>query len=501
MTDTLEKKWHCLACGWQGASLMCPTHGGAMMVPASIAPSPDEDKEPSPKSTGKSPLKTEQDEIRLGAAFVKKWNGDGQRFRSKTADLRDPMFWFEKRHNDYDAGWIGGAHAQAIAVHSMSNTFQVEKAPPRLRSASRISGALRLAVATPGILTTQERWDADAYALGISNARKVDIRTGKTLAQHRDDLISLKTSVAPDPDCPTPYLNRVLDHMCGGDADLRRFYLTALGLSVIGDNLHGKAFFWVGGGGSGKSTLLSAAKVALGDYATALNRQTLEGHSGQHMTFLADLIGARMAVISELEGEDLNVARFKALTGQESLQVNRMRRDPVDFTSSATMHVAVNPDHLPRIKIVDDAIRRRVLMVPAGATLPDDQQDPEVKRAVLGDEQPGILAALITAAHHFYLDGQLLLPTPVKIATANYFKAADPVGQWVDERCVAFDGKTEATMLYGNFADWWMSTRQSGTVISMTSWGRAMTKLDFPTRKSGVNFRQGIRINYKRAGN
>ena len=411
------------------------------------------------------------------------------------------MFWFDKPHNDYNAGWVGGAHAQTIAVHSMSNTFQVQKAPPRLRSAGRISGALRLAVATSGILTTQDRWDADPFSLGIPNARKVDLRTGKTLAQHRDDLISLNTSVAPDPDCPTPYLNRVLDHMCDGDADLRDFYLIALGLSVIGGNLHGKAFFWVGGGGSGKSTLLSAAKVALGDYATALNRQTLEGHSGQHMTFLADLIGARMAVISELEGEELNVARFKALTGQDGLQVNRMRRDPVDFTSSATMHVAVNPDHLPRIKIVDDAIRRRILMVPAGATLPDDQQDPEVKRAMLGDEQPGIFAALITAAHRFYLDGQLLLPRPVKIATANYFKAADPVGRWVDERCIAFDGKTEATMLYGNFTDWWKSTGQSGTVISMTSWGRAMTKLKYPTRKSGVYFRQGIRINYQRSEN
>ena len=498
MTETLKRKWHCLACNWQGASLMCPTHGGAMTVPASVGPSPDEDEKPSPKSTGKSPLKDEHDEIRLGAAFVKKWNSVGQRFRSKSADLRDPMFWFDNPHNDYHAGWVGGAHAQTVAVHSMSNTFQAEQAPARLRSASRISGALRLAVATPGILTTNERWDADAYSLGLPNAQKVDIRTGKTLAQHRDDLISLNTSVAPDPDCPTPYLNRVLDHLCGGDPELRQFYLTILGLSVIGDNLHGKAFFWVGGGGSGKSTLLSAAKLALGDYATALNRQTLEGTSGQHMTFVASLMGARMAVVAELEGEDLNVARFKALTGQDSLQVNRMRRDPVDFTSSATMHVAANPDHLPRIKIVDDAIRRRVLMVPAGATLPDDQQDPEVKRAMLGDEQPGILAALITAAHKFYLDGHLLLPKPVKDATADYFKAADPVGRWIDERCVDFDGKTEATMLYRNFADWWKSTGQTGTVISMTSWGRAMTKLGFPTRKSGVNFRQGIRINYQR---
>ena len=376
----------------------------------------------------------------------------------------------------------------------MADVFVSNRAPSRLRSAGRISGALKIAASQPGILTTPDRWDIDAYSLGIPGARKIDIRTANTLSQRRDDLISQSTAVAPDPECPTPYLDRVLDHLCGGDSDLRHFYLTILGMSLIGDNGHGRAFFWVGGGGSGKSTLLAAARKALGDYGAALNRQTLEGSYSQHMTFVASLIGARMAVVAELEGEDLNVGRFKALTGQDSMQVNRMRQDPIDFTSVATLHAAANPDFLPRIKVVDDAIRRRILIVPAGETLPTKQQNPEVKRAMLGDEQPGILAKMLAAAFRYYNDERLDIPASVQRATEDYFLAADPVARWVEERTTPYDGRTMATLLYADFNDWWKQTAQRGGVLTMTTWGRSLNKLGYSKHISNGVWRQGIRL-------
>ena len=46
------------------------------------------------------------------------------------------------------------------------------------------------------------------------------------------------------------------------------------------------------------------------------------------MTFLASLIGCRVAVVSEMEGEDLKTGRFKALVGGDEMMVNRMRQDP-----------------------------------------------------------------------------------------------------------------------------------------------------------------------------
>ena len=57
----------------------------------------------------------EQDEIKLARKFAEHWNeGDGQRFRSKTADARDFWFWHDRPENNHAAGWIGNAHAQAI---------------------------------------------------------------------------------------------------------------------------------------------------------------------------------------------------------------------------------------------------------------------------------------------------------------------------------------------------------------------------------------------------
>ena len=197
--------------------------------------------------------------------------------------------------------------------------FETNKAPSRLRSANRIAGSLRLAASLPMILTPHEQWDADAYSLGLPDAKKVDLRTGKITAQKRDELISKRTTIAPDASCSTPYLHRVLDHLCGGDLELRTFYLTILGASLFGHNADEYAYFWLGGGGSGKSTLLSAAAETLGEYSTALNRQTLEGGGSQHLTFVASLVGCRMAIVAELEGEDLSVGRFKALTGGDKI--------------------------------------------------------------------------------------------------------------------------------------------------------------------------------------
>ena len=453
----------------------------------------EEAKKPSRKAD--RPPKDEQDEIKLAKLFVHRWNHDTEpRFRSKTPDVRDVWFWHDKPANGHDAGWTGGHHAQVLAMRTMADVFEEAKAPARLRSANRLTGALKIATAQPDILTVHNRWDADGFTLGLPKAYKIDIRTGKLQHQHRDNLISQRTAVAPDADCPTPYLDRVQDHLSSGDPELRQFYMTILGLSLIGDNGHGRAFFWVGGGGSGKSTLLSVAKTCMGDYGTALNRQTLEGSYAQHMTFVASLIGARMAVVAELEGEDLNVGRFKALTGQDSMQVNKMRCDPVDFTSCATMHAAANPDHLPKIKVIDDAIRRRILIVPAGETLPTEEQDPEVKRAMLGEEQPGILARMMKEAVRFYNEGRLEIPQAVKRATDNYFRDADPVGRWIEERTTPIEGRTKATLLYGDFSDWWKQTGQRGGVLTMTTWGRSMTKLGHAKHVSDGVWRQGLRI-------
>ncbi len=327
-----KQAWYCILCGdFEATTPVCPQCGDTNTVTqlgknrttntdiiveegADIdikeRPIVEEAKEPSRKAD--RPPKDEQDEIKLARLFVHRWNHDTEpRFRSKTPDVRDVWFWHDQPANGHDAGWTGGHHAQALAMRTMADVFEEAKAPARLRSANRLTGALKIAIAQPNILTVYDRWDADAYTIGLPKAYKIDIRTGKLQHQHRDNLISQRTAVAPNADCPTPYLDRVLDHLCGGDSELRAFYMTILGLSLIGDNGHGRAFFWVGGGGSGKSTLLSAAKNSIGDYGTALNRQTLEGSYNQHMTFVAALIGARMAVVAELEGEDLNVGRFK----------------------------------------------------------------------------------------------------------------------------------------------------------------------------------------------
>ena len=158
------------------------------------------------------------------------------------------------------------------------------------------------------------------------------------------------------------------------------------------------------------------------------------------------------------------------------------------------MHATANPDYMPRIKVVDDAIRRRILVVPAGETLLKKDQDAEVKRSLMRDELSGILAALIDAAVRYYNEGRIEIPKAVEQATADYFLEADPVGRWINERCERYEGRTAATHLYNDFNNWWKATGQRGAVLTMTSWGRSMAKLGFDKQISSIVYRVGIRL-------
>ena len=329
---------------------------------------------------------------------------------------------------------------------------------------------------------------------------KVNLRLGSRTAQLRDDLINKSIAAAPDPECPTPALDRVLDRMCGGDRALRDFFQLALGYSLFGHNAEERAFFWHGEGASGKSTLLSAVLAALGDYGARLNRETLEGDKAQHMTFLASLIGCRVAVVSEMEGEDLKTSRFKALVGGDEMMVNRMRQDPVPFRCVATIHAMANPGCLPSLRQVDESIRRRILIVPAGVSVPEGERDPAIKKDMLGDELPGVVHWLVEGAMRYAKDG-FTIPTAVREATDRYFAAASPVGRWVGERCEVGPYRAAASDLYLDFAQWFHAMGFHRSAPTMQAWGRTLTGLGYDKAKShGTVMRDGLRLGYQARG-
>ena len=418
---------------------------------------------------------------------------NGQRvWRCLTDDWRTCRQW------QAGEGWLSGPEARTRAINQMDGLI-ITECQTRQASAGRWAtrktnaAALALAASYSGVLTPADKWNTDAETLGLPGARKVHLPTGQIEEMRAADLIDCRAAVMPDRDCPTPNFNRVLAHMSGGDEDLAAFYQLALGGSLYGHNKWEVAFFWYGDAASGKNTLLLAALAAVGDYGGRVNRETLEGDGRQHLTFLNALRGKRLAVTGELEGEDLHAARFKALVGGDELMANAMRQDPTPFQCKATINAMANPDCLPSLRRIDEAIHRRVVIVPAGESVPEAERDPAVKAGILANELPGVMAWLLDGAAASVAG--LTRPRAVAEATERYFAEASPVARWVNERCERGEFTTLTTELYADLGQWWRDMKLSRQPPSLTAFGRSLSGLRFDAMKvRGQRGRTGLRI-------
>jgi putative DNA primase/helicase len=101
-----------------------------------------------------------------------------------------------------------------------------------------------------------------------------------------------------------------------------------------------------------------------GDYAVVAPMELLiSSINDRHPTEIAKLMGARLVITQETqEGRRWDEAKVKQLTGSDKLTGRFMRQDFFDFTP--THKFLISGNHLPSLRNVDDAIRRRLLLVP-----------------------------------------------------------------------------------------------------------------------------------------
>ena len=100
--------------------------------------------------------------------------------------------------------------------------------------------------------------------------------------------------------------------------------------------------------------------------------------SERHPTDVAKLHGARLVVAQETEkGRRWNESRIKLMTGGDKLTARFMRQDFFDFMPKFKLWIVGN--HKPRLDNVDEAMRRRMLLVPFTVQIPVEERDLDLK--------------------------------------------------------------------------------------------------------------------------
>ncbi len=106
-----------------------------------------------------------------------------------------------------------------------------------------------------------------------------------------------------------------------------------------------------------------------------------------------------------------------------------MRR--TSSTSSRTLKLLIVGNHKPSLRNVDEAIRRRILLVPFTVQIPEAERDPKLAEK-LKAEWPAILRWMIDGCLEWQRYG-LVVPTIVRDATDEYFADQDTLAQWAEE--------------------------------------------------------------------
>lgn len=351
-----------------------------------------------------------------------------------------------------------------------------------LGKASVAAGVERFAQSDNAHSVTQDVWDRSPLLIGTPGGT-LDLQTGHLRPPKREDFITKLTSVAPENLTPERWL-AFLDEATGGDIELIRFLQQFVGYCLTGLTKEHTMLFLYGPGGNGKSVFLNIIQKMLNEYSTTASMETFAASKyDRHPAELAALRGARLVVSSETEeGRVMAEARIKSLTGGDPITARFMRQNP--FTFDPTFKIIMAGNHEPKIRNVDEAMKRRFRIVPftVRPRVPNKGLESE-----LTDELPAILQWAVEGCLDWQKHG-LICPSAVFQATDDYFMSQDPVGAWLDANCEMDSGNAALVQPVSDLFDSFSSfaAAHDDAATTRKAFGASMKKLGFESRTARV---------------
>jgi putative DNA primase/helicase len=380
-----------------------------------------------------------ENDLRYVAARAQWFKWDGVRWRPEPTHL---AFDLARDSCRTDAETYGNGRPLAV-------TAQMVAAVERMAKADRRQAA------------TLEQFDADGWLINaateddMSTAQAFDLRNGTARPPSPGDFITKKTAcAAAAPGTPHPLWTMFLDKITAGNVELQKFLQRYIGYCCTGATDEHVFVFAYGTGANGKSTFINTVLKILGDYGTVADVGTfIASNYERHPTDMAKLHGARLVVAQETEkGRRWDEAKIKTMTGGDKMAARFMRQDFFDFIPTFKLFITGN--HKPRLENVDEAMRRRLLLVPFVVQIPPEERDPDLPEK-LKSEWPAILRWCLDGCGEWRRIG-LAPPDLVTEATKSYFDDQDVLSEWLED-CTADGGPfafTASTQLYASWKQW-----------------------------------------------
>lgn len=257
--------------------------------------------------------------------------------------------------------------------------------------------------------------------------------------QIRPLLLTKRMNVKYDEDATCPTWLEFLSTIFEGDQDLMDFIQKAAALSLSGDVREELLFFAVGSGANGKTTFFEVLSKIFGDFYVEIDpsvfTKSVLDKSDKNAQQHAELEGKRFATSNEIaEHSVFNELEIKRLCSRDQVTCRKLYGSPRSFTPSHKLWIRSN--HKPRFNITDDAMLRRIVLIPFSYTIPLEQRKMRYEDVLLR-EKSGILNWLLYGWSKYQAEG-LTIPESCQHAMREYVDECDILSHFMQE-CATTD--------------------------------------------------------------
>jgi putative DNA primase/helicase len=347
-----------------------------------------------------------------------------------------------------------------------------------------IKHMIDLAKTEPGVYVLPGDLDRHRHLVNLPNGT-LNLHTKELYPHRREDLLTKLTRGAYSKGATHPLWDKTLALFLPNPA-IRAFVQRAVGSGIEGGNAEKRLYFAYGPRDSGKTTLFVGVTEALGpDYAATTGFETFAERRDQAgaLNEMARFAGKRLVYAEEIsEGLALSHALVKRMTGGGKLQAKILYRDTFEFAPEFTVFLAAND--YPVVSSADDPIWQRLVAIPFAHTIREDQHDPLARDTLTTD--PDALTAILTWAIDGYFAYQqegLNIPAEIQEARATYRQAMNPLGEFIDERCVVHpQAKAKPSEIFEHYKRWF-SYHREGAPLTRPAFIAHLEALGFYRKK------------------
>jgi len=383
-------------------------------------------------------------------------------------------------------------YREASNANEKAKRTEIVKHASKSEAEQRIKAMIKLAESEQGIPVLPEELDSDPMLFNVSNGT-IDLHTGKLLKHDRKHLITKISPVEFDPAIKAPIWESFLNKIMAGNLDSITYLKRIIGYSLTGNISEQCFFFFYGEGANGKSTFIETIRLLMGDFSKQADFNTfLKSNNNSIRNDIARLIGARFVSAVEADsGEKLDEVIIKRVTGGDTISARFLYAETFEYKPTFKIFLVAN--NKPVIQGTDEAIWRRVKLIPFTVTICREEQDPQLP-GKLKAELSGILNLAIEGCLEWKKHG-LPESNEVETATMEYQHEMNTIEGFLSDRCIILSSaKVQNSLLLTEYQSWCDDNEQipqSKPVLRAF-----MTNHGFHSRRGGkgLYYWHGIRL-------